>query len=194
LLRARGYRTFMAGKWHLNGGLDAAGQAQPGDHGFEHWIALHGWAIPNHRNPTNFFRDGKAVGPMKGYTAQIVTDEALAWLEHRPAGEPFFLYLPYPEVHGTIASPDWFNALYASYTQGKAEPLVNQGEDPPGNQAARGPGEYYANVTHLDFQVGRLLEGLDRLGLRENTIVVFTSDNGPVTSDWRHGYEVNLYG
>jgi arylsulfatase A-like enzyme len=193
LLRRRGYQTFMAGKWHLNGGLDVGRHTQPQDHGFEHWLALHAWAIPNHRDPVNFFRDGRPVGPLRGFAAQIVVDEALAWLEGRPATAPFFLYLPFPEPHGTIASPDSFNAAYSAFTTGRPDPFPSEGR-PPANLAARGPGEYYANVSHLDFQIGRLLEGLDRLGLRDDTLVVFTSDNGPVTSEWRQWWEVNLYG
>jgi arylsulfatase len=193
LLKGRGYQTFMAGKWHLNGGLDVARHTQPQDHGFDHWLALHAWAIPNPRNPVNFFRDGRPVGEMKGFAAQIVVDEALAFLGRRATDRPFFLYLPFVEPHGTIASPDWFNAMYSAFTTGTPDPFPNQGR-PPANLAARGPGEYYANVSHLDFQIGRLLEGLDRLGLRDDTLVVFTSDNGPVTSDWRHWWEVNLYG
>jgi arylsulfatase len=193
LLKGRGYQTFMAGKWHLNGGLDVARHTQPQDHGFDHWLALHAWAIPNHRNPTNFFRDGRPVGEMKGFAAQIVVDEALGFLGRRATDRPFFLYLPFVEPHGTIASPDWFNALYSAFTTGTPDPFPNEGHA-PANLAARGPGEYYANVSHLDFQIGRLLEGLDRLGLRDDTLVVFTSDNGPVTTDWRHWWEVNLYG
>jgi arylsulfatase A-like enzyme len=194
LLKRAGYETFMAGKWHLNGGLDVAAHAQPGDHGFDYWLALHAWAIPNHKNPTNFFRNGKPVGEIAGFAAAIVVDEALAWLDRRSASAPpFFIYLPFPEPHGTIASPDFFNALYSAFTTGRPDPMPNEGR-PPANLAARGPGEYYANVTHLDYQVGRFLEGLDRRGLRETTLVVFTSDNGPVTTDWRHWYEVNLYG
>ena len=193
LLKRGGYRTFMAGKWHLNGGLDVVRHAQPQDHGFDRWLALHAWAIPHQRDPANFFRDGSPAGPMKGFTAQIVTDEALAWLERREPAAPFFLYLPYVEPHGTIASPDRWNARYAAFTRGTPDPFPNEGR-PPDNLEARGPGEYYASVSHLDFEIGRLLEGLDRLGLRDDTLVVFTSDNGPVTTDWRHWWEVNLYG
>jgi len=194
LLKRVGYRTAMFGKWHLNGGLDVTRHTQPQDHGFEEWLALHAWAEPNHRNPTNFFRNGQPVGEMKGFAAQIVVDEAIRWLE-APEREkaPFFLYLPFVEPHGTIASPDWFNALYSAYTAGRPDPFVNENRYPD-NLAARGPGEYYANVTHLDFQIGRLLARLDALGLRDDTLVIFTSDNGPVTSDWRHWWEVNLYG
>lgn len=193
LLRRRGYQTAMAGKWHLNGGLDVRGHTQPGDHGFDHWLALHAWAEPHHRDPNNFFRNGRPVGEMRGFAAQIAVDEALGWLAGRRPDAPFFLYLPLAEPHGTIASPDWFNALYSAYTQGRPDPFPNRNRYPE-NLAARGPGEYYANVSHMDFQVGRLLEGLDALGLRENTLVIFTSDNGPVTTDWRHWWEVNLYG
>ncbi len=151
------------------------------------------WAIPNHRNPTNFFRDGRPVGQIEGFAAQIVVDEAVGYLESRRQDAPFFLYLAFAEPHGTIASPDRFNAKYASLTTGRPDPMPNV-DRPPDNLAARGPGEYYANVSHLDFQVGRFLQALDRLGLREDTLVIFTSDNGPVTTDWRHWYEVNLYG
>ena len=193
LLKRRGYETFLSGKWHLNGGLGVAGQTQPRDHGFDHSLAFHAFAIPHHRNPENFFRDGKPVGRMEGYAARIVVDQAISWLEGRAKESPFFLYVAFAEPHGTIASPDFFNELYSAFTKGRPEPFANGGS-PPSNLTARGPGEYYANVTHMDSQVGRLLERLDRLGLRDDTVVVFTSDNGPVTEDWRHWYEVNLYG
>lgn len=193
LLAARGYQTMLSGKWHLNGGLDVPGHAQPGDHGFQYWLALHGWAIPHHKNPTNFFRNGKALGEVPGFAAQIVVDEAMAWLDRRRPEAPFFLFLSFAEPHSTIANPDRFNAIYARFTDGVPDPFPNA-DVPARNLAARGPGEYYASIAHLDFQLGRLLDHLDTLGLRENTLVVFTSDNGAVTTDWRQWYEVNLYG
>jgi arylsulfatase A-like enzyme len=193
LLKRKGYATYLSGKWHLNGGLDVASHTQPRDHGFDHALAFHAFAIPSHRNPENFFRDGKPLGRLEGYAAQIVVDQAVSWLEARSLGAPFFLYVAFAEPHGTIASPDSFNELYSGFTKGRPEPFPNGG-GPPSNLAARGPGEYYANVTYMDSEIGRLLESLDRLSLRDDTLVVFTSDNGPVTEDWRHWYEVNLYG
>jgi arylsulfatase A-like enzyme len=192
LLKRRGYATFLSGKWHLNGGLGAPRHTQPQDHGFDHSLAFHAFTVPSHANPENFFRDGRPVGRLEGHAAQIVVDEAISWLDRQSAGTPFFLYLAFAEPHGTVASPEFFNSLYSAFTRGRPEPIVNGGAS--ANLAARGPGEYYANVTHLDFQVGRFLERLDRLGFRDDTLVVFTSDNGPVTEDWRHWYEVNLYG
>ena len=62
------------------------------------------------------------------------------------------------------------------------------------NVKPRGPGEYYAHVAFMDHQVGLFLNQLKRMGLEENTIVMFASDNGPVTDQWRYAYELNLYG
>ena len=77
--------------------------------------------------------------------------------------QPFFLYVAYHEPHEPIASP---------------EPLVEKYLPQAKN---REQAEYFANVHNLDDATGRLLDALDEMGLRENTVVVFTSDNGPET-------------
>ncbi len=94
LLKQHNYQTFLSGKWHLNGGLDDPTHPQPNDHGFDKWLALHAFAIPNHKNPNNFFEDGKALGELEGFAAQIAVDKAMAYLEGRDPRKPFFLYLP----------------------------------------------------------------------------------------------------
>lgn len=185
LLQAAGYQTFLSGKWHLNGGLDRPDQPQPDDHGFDKWTALHAFAIPNHKNPTNIFEDGRALGKKQGYTADIFVDKALEYLEQRDEEKPFFLYLPMAEPHSEIASPPAFTDRYAAHTNGEIDLE---------NLSRRGPGEYYANITYMDHQIGRVLAYLKEEGLSENTIVLFMSDNGPVTEQWRYWYEVNLYG
>ncbi len=185
ILKEQGYQTFLAGKWHLNGGLEDKNHTQPQDHGFDKWLALHAFALPNHKNPDNFYEDGKAMGVMEGFSAQIAVDKSIEYLTNRDKSKPFFLYLPMAEVHSEIASPDAFNAQYSEFTKGEID---------LDNLKDRGPGEYYANVTYMDDQIGRLLKTLDEMNLKENTIVVFTSDNGPVTNDWRRWWEVNMYG
>ena len=197
LLKARGYQTFLSGKWHLNGGPGKTGHLQPDDHGFDHWLALHGWPVPNQRDPVNFYRDGTALGKIEGFTGEIVVDQAISWLESRDTDSPFFLYLAMIEVHSLIASPDEYNRRYSDFTRGVPEPFENTLSadlPPPTNLEARGPGEYWANVSYMDAQIGRMLDHLETSGLAEQTLVVFTSDNGPVTPDWRHWWEVNLYG
>ena len=185
ILKEQNYQTFLAGKWHLNGGLHDLKHAQPNDHGFDKWLALHAFALPNHKNPDNFFEDGKALGEVEGFSAQIAVDKAIDYIEGRDERKPFFLFLPMAEVHSEIASPDEYNAKYSAFTDGEID---------LDNLVDRGPGEYYANVTYMDAQIGRLLEKLNDLNLTENTIVIFTSDNGPVTNDWRRWWEVNMYG
>lgn len=193
-LKNVGYQTAIVGKWHLNGGLEQESHAQPKDHGFDHAYVLHAFPLPHQNNPTNFYANGQPLGEVKGFTAQIVVDEATRWLNSRDKDEPFFLYVPFIEPHGTIHSPDHFLAQYEQYTSGKPIPVVNGQPGYPEGLEARGPGEYYANVSHLDHQVGRLMTYLDEAGLTDNTIVLFLSDNGPVTVDWRAWWEVNLYG
>lgn len=193
-LKKIGYETAIVGKWHLNGGLDREDHAQPRDHGFDHAYVLHAFPLPHQHNPTNFYANGKPLGKVKGFTAEIVVDEATRWLDQRTHENPFFLYVPFIEPHGTIHSPEQFLKRYKKYIKGEPIPVVNGQPEYPKDLEARGPGEYYANVTHLDNQVGRLLTYLKENNLKNNTMVLFLSDNGPVTMDWRAWWEVNLYG
>ncbi len=163
LLRDAGYATAMAGKWHLNGLFNLPGQPQPDDHGFEHWFAVQNNALPSHRNPYNFVRNGIPAGRIEGYSSGIVAAEAARWLSTgRDPSKPFFLYLGFNEPHEPIATDPRFSGRYQAAHPG----------DP--SRAA-----YYGNVTQLDDAIGRVLAALDAGGLRENTLVFFTSDNGP---------------
>ncbi len=196
LFKEAGYATHHSGKWHLNGGLDNTSHTQPQDHGFDDWITLHAFALPNQRNPENVFRNGEPLGRLEGFTAGIFADATLEWLRgHRAASDaPWFVYFAPPEPHSMIASPPEYLARYAHLTEGDPEPFVNGTAGPSEGLEARGPGEYYANITYLDAQIGRLLDYLDDEGIADDTLVFFASDNGPVTTDWRHWWEINLYG
>jgi arylsulfatase A len=166
LLRDAGYATAMTGKWHLAGMFNLAGQPQPHDHGFQHWFAVQNNALPNHRNPYNFVRNGIPCGRIKGHAGLIVAAEAVEWLKQgRDRDKPFFLYVAFNEPHEPIATDERFLARYR-----EAYP-----DDP--SRAA-----YYGNVTQLDHAVGMVLGALDAEGLAESTLVFFTSDNGPARS------------
>ncbi len=169
LLRRAGYATYLSGKWHLNGGFDQTDQAQPGDHGFDHWFATQNIALPNHRNPINFFRDGRPVGPLTGYSADLVVEEATRWLAaDRDRAKPFFLYVAFHEPHEPIATAKQYVDLYPA-----TEP----------SYAA-----HHGNISQFDAAFGRLMQALDDQRLRDNTLVFFTSDNGPaVTPMHPHG-------
>ncbi len=170
LLQQAGYATCHSGKWHLNGGMDLPGQTTPGDHGFSHWFSTQNNAGPSHRNPRNFVRNGKPVGPLEGYSADLIVNEALQWLNGFDSSNPFCLFLCFHEPHEPVAS---------------AEDLVKLYPEAKTPQQA----EYFANVSQVDRAFGRLLDSLDKRGQRDNTFVLFTSDNGPETLNRYKGSE-----
>jgi arylsulfatase A len=174
LLRDAGYQTVYLGKWHLNGGL-GTDQPQPDDHGFDHWFATTGFAMPTHLNPFNFALNGVEMGPMEGYACQLLSDEAVRWLnELRDPERPFVMVIGYHEPHEAIASPPDITATYPA-TQNRNE------------------AEYFANITNLDLAVGRVIDTLDSLALADDTMVIFTSDNGPEMVN-RHPQAQRSYG
>lgn len=92
LLREAGYATCHVGKWHLNGRFNDPAQPQPNDHGYDHWLGTQNNAAPSHKDPTNFVRNGQALGQLTGYSALLVVDEAIDWLKNRrDPSRPFFL-------------------------------------------------------------------------------------------------------
>ena len=99
------------------------------------------------------------------------------------------------EPHTPIENPDEVNALYHEHTIGDIVPIPSGGPSPPkALLKARGPGEYYANVTYMDQGIGQVIDFIDEAELRSSTLIIFVSDNGPVTDDWIHWWEVNAYG
>ena len=172
-LKEAGYDTAMSGKWHCNGKFNAPEQPQPNDQGFDHWFATQNNAAPSHENPTNFVRNGTQVGRLEGYSCQLVVSEAVNWLEKRPGkNRPFCLFITFHEPHEPIASPPELVEKY------RAAGAVKPGE-----------AEYYANVENMDAAVGRLVEYLKQREYWNNTLALFSSDNGPETLNRYRGAE-----
>ena len=161
LLRAAGYDTCHVGKWHLNGLFNSPEQPQPDAHGYAWWLATQNNAAPSHAVPRNFVRNGEPVGKVDDYSAPFIAKEAVTWLEERrdPA-KPFFLAVWTHEPHYPIASADRYERLHAGVT----DPVERT---------------YRANVTQLDDAFGTVMKALDELGVAKNTLVFFSSDNGP---------------
>ncbi|MBT8078693.1 MAG: sulfatase-like hydrolase/transferase [Gammaproteobacteria bacterium] len=195
VLREVGYDTAHIGKWHLNSDLGSDSEPQPTDQGFDYYYGHNAFQIPTNRNPVNVYRGREALPPQDGFTADLYADEAIAWLNERDGSAPFFLYLSMAEPHTSFENPDEYNAMYAQYSNGEVVAIPNGMTDPPKEHlVARGPGEYYANITYMDAQIGRVLHWLEQNGHSEETVVVFSSDNGPVTDRWINWWEVNAYG
>jgi len=161
LLRAAGYDTCHVGKWHLNGRFNSPEQPQPDAHGYDWWLATQNNAAPSHAFPTNFVRNGEAIGKVDDYSAPFIAREAVTWLERRQDKEkPFFLAVWTHEPHYPIASAERYEKLHAAI----ADPQERT---------------YRANITQLDDAFGTVMKALDKLGVAGNTLVFFTSDNGP---------------
>ncbi len=170
LLNDKGYQTALCGKWHLNGKMGVAEQSQPDDHGFDYYFATQYSA--NHLTPLGFYRNGERLYQQHGYSCDIVTNDAIRWLQNSWDGESsFFQFVSFHEVHEPIASPP---DLLEEYCSAGKKML------------------YYANVANLDRAIGNYLSALEEMGLKENTIVIFTSDNGPAA--WGKGYFERSYG
>jgi arylsulfatase A len=165
LLKKAGYATCHVGKWHCNGKFNnPRQQPQPNDAGFDHWFSTQNNSGPSHRNPVNFVRNGQRVGPLEGYSSDIIVDEAISWLKGQQAAlgeqKPFCLFVHFHATHEPVATAKQFLDLYPN-------------TDVPEKAV------YFGNVTQMDAAVGRLLKVLDEHKLRDNTLTFFTSDNGP---------------
>ena len=178
LLKQSGYATCQSGKWHCNGKFNSPAQPQPDKAGFDHWFATQNNASPSHENPKNFVRNGTAVGQLEGFSCQLVVDEAVNWLKKQQQNDPeqpFFMYVAFHEPHEPVASPKKLVDQYLSVSKNENE------------------AQYFANVANVDDAVGRLMAALKDLKVDENTLVVFTSDNGPETLK-RYSRAKNSYG
>ncbi len=164
LLKAEGYATAHIGKWHLGLPTDKYKKPTPSDHGFDHWFATWNNAEPSHRDPKNFIRNGEPVGEVKGYSCQIVADEAIRWLdEERAKDKPFFLNIWFHEPHAPIAAPDDIVSDYGRL---------------------KDPGAVYSGtIDNEDRAVTRLLAKLKKVAPEENTLIIYASDNGSYRKD-----------
>lgn len=158
-LSAAGYATACIGKWHLG-----AGEFAPEERGFDEAFAAGHWG--SHRRMFAPHERVQVPAAEEGdYLTDSLTDAALRFVtENRD--RPFFLYLAYYSVHGPIQAKP---ALIDSYA-GRRDP------------SGRNHSVYAAMVEGVDHSVGRLMDGLERLGLDASTVVFFFSDNGGVPS------------
>jgi len=165
VLKSHGYTTAHFGKWHL--GLPDRGQPNtpsPLDHGFDYWFGMANGAHPSHKNPTNFLRNGEPVGPIEGYSCQIVVDDAISWLdEERDPDVPFLLNLWFHEPHDPIAAPDEIVSQYGAL------------DDPAAI--------YSGTIDNTDRAIARLLDKLKEVDAPENTLIIYSSDNGSYRRD-----------
>ena len=164
ILKDRGYSTAHIGKWHLGLPTKNRSKPTPSHHGFDYWFTTWNNASPSHKNPNNFIRNGQAVGPLEGYSCQLVVDEAIDWLDnHRHPKAPFFLNLWFHEPHAPIAAPD---KIVSTYGELKDRAAI-----------------YSGTIDNTDRAISRVVEKLNHMGVRENTLIIYASDNGSYRDD-----------
>lgn len=154
-LRTHGYRTGLIGKWHLGGGRRAF---LPTSRGFDEFTGFLG-GLSDYWNYQLLHGEEQVAGDGK-YLTDVLTDHAVDFIE-RHQDERFFLEVAYNAPHEPFQAP--------------AE-LIDEYRDLPVSDEVR---TLYAMVTAMDRGIGAVLDALERHGLTDDTIVVFTSDNGP---------------
>lgn len=183
VLARNGWTCGLSGKWHL-------GDAQIPQHGFSDWF-VHQYGSGQY-NDAPMVRNGQLVHE-PGYVTDVITDEALRLLDrYAAAGAPFYLSVHYTAPHSPWIGQhpqdivDSYDACpFASCPQEERHPdAIWLTDSNLGNrESLKG---YFAAVTAMDANLGRILDRLEALGLREDTLVVFLSDNG--FSCGHHGF------
>jgi arylsulfatase A-like enzyme len=169
-LKEGGYATGIFGKWHL--GYSAPNV--PNDRGFDEFFGFLGGSTRYNPPPNGvaLLRNGKPAGE-RGHTTDLFTDHAIAFMTaHKD--RPFFCYVPYNSVHGPLWRTDVPRA------SGKDEWLKKY--EAKGVPFPRR--DYCAILGHMDDSIGRLLKTLADLGIEQNTLVIFLSDNGAMIEEY----------
>ena len=178
VLKENGYTCALAGKWHL-------GDSLVPQHGFDRWFTIG-------RGGCYYYKadvvENGTIHFENRYITDVITDKALGWLaEFQGQEEPFYLSVHYTAPHDPWDEdqhPQEYVEMYrdCGFTATPDLPIhPNQIESAP-----YGTGEvrksllrgYYAAITAMDANIGRILDRLEELGMREDTIVIFTADNG----------------
>lgn len=180
LLQKAGYRTGIIGKWGLGMPEDQSG---PNDFGFDYsygylcqrqahtFYPAHLWR--NGAKETLSGNTGERMATGQTYAHDLMADDALRWVREN-RDQPFFLYLAFTIPHYALQVPEDSLAEYRGKIPEHENPGPHNYAPQPTPRAA-----YAAMVTRMDRDIGRLMALLKELGIDDNTLVVFSSDNGP---------------
>jgi len=157
-LREAGYATAIVGKWHL-GHFERA--YLPTARGFDHQYGHYNGAIDYFRHDRegghDWHRDDRASYD-EGYSTHLLAEDAVKFINENAGRKPFFLYVPFNAVHAPHQTPEKYKEAYASLPE---------------------PRRTYAGMlAAMDEAVGRIIAALDEKGLRRDTMIIFSSDNG----------------
>jgi arylsulfatase B len=187
MLAQAGYKNRAAlGKWHLG---HSSQKYLPLQRGFTHFYGHYNGALDyftHLREGELDWHNGEQTSYDKGYTTDLVTDEAVKCIKKYKAS-PFFLYVAYNAPHGPLQAKKEDLLLYG-YDESKGSYGKEGANEEGATETAQGRGNtrrqtYEAMVTCLDRGVGRILQELKEQGLEKNTLIIFTSDNGAAPNE-----------
>lgn len=158
-LREAGYETAIVGKWHLGEFEEAYRPTRRGfDHQYGHWFgAIDYFTHVRDKFPRDWHRDDQPCQD-EGYSTHLIAREACRLIREKQPGKPLFLYLPFNAVHSPFQVPESYLAPYDKLTGVRRS--------------------YAGMVAAMDEAVGQVVAALEEAGLKENTLIVFSSDNG----------------
>jgi arylsulfatase A-like enzyme len=179
LLSNAGYQVALSGKWHLSN--DHLPQA-----GFEYWFT-HSHHYPIEHGGPHIYSDQGDFITLTGYKTQILTDRAISFLRERNPKKPFFLLLSNTASHAPWnRHPErlvdqYRHQTFESISDDVAYPFGKQNLESTFDtrlQPQEAQAQYYAAASQIDEATGRVMDELEANGLRESTLLIFTSDHG----------------
>lgn len=183
-LKRGGYQTWHVGKWHLGDW-----NSWPERHGFDVNIAGSGWGMPFNGYFSPYGMPNLTDGPVGEYLTDRLTDEAIRLIQNSDS-RPFFLNLWHYATHVPIQAPRQLVEKYErkaralgldqqqALLEGEFFPCQHKRTERVTRRVVQSDPTYAAMVENLDTNIGRLLQSLETKGVADNTIVIFTSDNG----------------
>jgi len=169
-LKDAGYRTAIVGKWHLGLHDRAFLPLQRGFmHQYGHYCGALDYFTHERDGGLDWRRDGEPLRE-EGYTTNLIADEAVRLIHAHAEDGRLFLYVAFNAPHGPLQAPSEYIERYAHIERTKRRIFA-------------------AMVTCMDDAIGRILAALDKQGIREQTLVIFSSDNGGAE---RHGADNGL--
>lgn len=183
-LKAGGYRTALFGKWHLG----ASAEYGPNAHGFEEFFGFRAGCI-DYYSHIFYWEQGRGVNPVHDlwhnetevwdngrYMTEMITEKSVAYIDAAQEEQPFFLYVAYNAPHYPMHAPQEY---------------VDRFPDLPADRRIMA-----AMIAAVDDGVGEIVQALKRKGMYEDTVIFFSSDNGPSTEarNWLDGTEDLYYG
>ena len=197
VLKKGGYATGAFGKW----GLGYPGsEGDPTKQGFDEFFGYNCQRVAHNYYPTHLW-DNLTKTPLKGndgktktvYAPLIIHEKALSFIE-KNKGRPFFMYYPSVIPHAELAAPEKYMEKYRGKFMPEKE-YIKKGNSSPNskvnpesinnynvggyNSQKESHAAFAAMVSLLDEQVGQIIDKVDDLGIAENTLIIFSSDNGP---------------